>query len=93
VAKLAEAEKEVSVDEKASELQRRMLARQQKSRRRKKDSLALTAIAVSISFGVAFLWHQVSPSKSGTEHAASHIGLDQEGTAQSDPGQGTPTSP
>ena len=84
------------MDEELSEMQRRMQARGQrflqKSRRRTKDRFALTAIVVGVSFGVAFLWHQVGPSKPGTEHAASHVGPDQESMAQSEPSQATPAS-
>jgi hypothetical protein len=80
-----------------SELQRRMLSRQQQhyTQCAASNSIALIAAIFIVGFVFIFAWEQKSPPKLvvNADYAASYIGLDRESPAQGEPSQGAPASP
>jgi hypothetical protein len=80
-----------------SELQRRMLSRQQQyyAQCATSNSIALIAAILIMGFVFVLAWEQKSPLKLGVDadYAASYIGSDRESPAQGEPSQDAPASP
>ncbi len=80
-----------------SELQRRMLSRQQRyyAQCATSNSVALIAAILIMGFVFVLAWDQKISLKHGidADYAASYIGSDRESPAQGEPNQGAPASP